>query len=187
MKEFYLDSHSTICKVQPEKYFQWCDQRPERILLFLDNRFFIVSYHSCLAHDKYDFIKTIIESAITNNKIYEKYEVNRGVSVSDDLKEWRLRNTPLRKYVQQVNYLYSDNAGKSYAITTKVKYIDAICDQEAIRKNFIDAELFIQNKYPWMKKQLEELYVANLLSDDYEVSHIKAIDHLIDSINQLTK
>ena len=65
---------------------------PERFLFFLGNQFFLITYHSCLSHDKYDFKKSLIEQLIGKYKIFERWNVNRGVNTEKDLKDFRIRN-----------------------------------------------------------------------------------------------
>ena len=197
MKEFYLDLHDETCSCHPDNknknkhhLSDFCEYNPERFLFFLGNRFGLITYHRCLSrYDHYDFKKFLIEKVITNSKVFEKWEVNRGVSVASELRNFRLKNKELRKYIQQVNYIYSNASGKEYAITTKTDYLDTICNQDELDKNFKKAEAFLKSKeYDWLLPKLKALYNANTFVrswDDLEV--FKTTEHLIKSINQLTK
>lgn len=196
MKEFYLDLHSETCSCHPdnkEKKTYWsdfCEYNPERFLFFIGNKFALITYHNCISfYDKYDFKKSLIDKAIKNSKVFQKWEVNRGVSVSSELKDFRLKNKELRKYIQQVNYLYRDASGKQYAITTKTDYLDSICNQDIIDENFKTAEEYLKSKeYDWLLTELKDLYRANIVVRNYDDLEVfKTTEHLIKSINQLTK
>lgn len=192
MKEFYIDLHSQFCPCGKNKELQWyetyCELNPERFLFFVGTKFILVTYHKCLQSDEYDFKKDLINSCIENNKILERWEINRGVNIEKDLKDFRIRNQSLRKYIEQVNYLYSDICGEKYGITTRTKYLDAICNQEEIDKNYLEAKEFImKSKYEWLLEQLTELYNINRVWDANETEYHKTIEHLVQSINQLTK
>lgn len=190
MKEFYIDEHSSLCpcsKGQQTGMNSYCDINPERFLFFLGNQFFLITYHSCLSYDQYDFKKYLVEQVCEKYKILERWEVNRGVDTNKVLKDFRIRNNALKKYIQQVNYLYYDNAGKEYAITTLTNYIESICDQDVIKDNYIKAKEILQKKkYSWLEKQIEELMIANILFVD-EIEYCKTIEHLIKDINQKIK
>lgn len=199
MKEIIFDSHTDLCNnnqlvIKQNSFLgrhNFCDMNPDRFVLFIANKFVLVTYFSCQDCGSHlDFKQGLLKHLLEHNKIYERYEVNRGVDVRDDLRNFRIRNKELRKYVQQVNYLYSDNAGKEYAITTKISYLDAICGIEKLEERYIEALGFLKQKeYDWLLDDVKELYYANTLNGSYGVDtevH-NTIDTLVKSINQLTK
>lgn len=196
-KEFnhiYLDMHSDRCihKSKEDNILNnYCELNPERVILFIKNQFIMLSYHGCLHHThslRYDFIKGIIEAIIKKSNTYELYEVNKSVQVNKELKEFRLRNKPLRKYIQEVNFIYT-GFHKEYAITTKTKFIESFCDQNIIDKNFkIAREYLKNNNYEYLLEDLQKLYVNNKYSDYVEeLEVIKTTEHLIKSLNKTIK
>lgn len=193
MKEFYLDIHATHCpcnnKEDKSNWAKFCELNPNRFLFFLGTKFILITYNACMnMGDEYDFKKTLIDKVITDNKVFEYYDVNRGVNVQDNLRDFRIRNKALRKHIEQINFIYWDNAGKKYAITTRTKYLDAICNQEEIDTNYNEAkEMLTKNEYDWLLEPLKNLYYANKVYNENEAEYHKTIDHLINSINQLTK
>jgi len=191
MKEYYIDTHSSLCPCstgKKQKGFRYCELNPVRFLFFLGNKFFLITYHPCLDYDKYDFRKSIIEKICKKYAIFERWDVNKGVNTDKDLKDFRIRNKELRKYIQQVNYLYYDATGKEYAITTLTNYIETICNQEIIKENFNKAKEFLQKKeYYLLIGELEKLYEVNILYHVSEAEYFKTTKHLIKSINKLTK
>ena len=191
MQEFYIDLHSDLCPCSKGEQTGWdkyCELNPERFLFFLGNQFFLITYHSCLSHDKYDFKKSLIEQLIGKYKIFERWNVNRGVNTEKDLKDFRIRNKELKKYVQQVNYLYYDASGREYAITTLTNYIESICNQDLINDNYKKAKEVLEKKgYDWLINELKGLLMANKLYITDETEYFKTTEHLIKSINKLTK
>ena len=193
MKEFFLDSHSEHCSSNKKNsYFSnYCEENPERFLFFVGNNFVIITYYKCNSYyDKYDFKVVLIKNVLTNNKIFETWRVNKSVDLEKDLKNFRIRNQSLRKNIQQVNYIYSDNAGKQYAITTTANYLEFIANQDEIDKNYKDAkEFLIKNEYNWLIKELDNLYWNNriVIRYEHEVEICRTIEHLTKSINQLIK
>lgn len=188
MKEQFLEEHTTLCKNNTSIYGQkFCNHNPERFLFFVGNKFVLVTYHRCMEFgDRYDFKKFIIESVIKNSKIFELYKVERSVNVNQELKDFRIKNKSLRKHIQQVNFMYADNSGKSYAITTKTPFIDWICNQQEIDNNFKDAkDYLIEKEYKWLIPELDDLYKYNYVYNCDDVEMSKTIDALVKSIHQL--
>lgn len=190
MKEFYLDTHTDSCVGQQKnenRYGIICESNPERLLFFVGTQFIIITYNRCISqyYDEFEFKQILIKKVIGEIKVFPIWEVNRSVNIANDLKEFRIRNRRLKKHIQQVNYLYQNNR---YAITTKVKYIDTICDQDEINQNYQKAkEFLIKNEYHWLLADLEQLLKANkVYGGDYADYH-SSIDSLVTSINKLTK
>ena len=187
MKEFYLDTHSNLCSSKKESYFSsYCKLNPQRFLFFLGNDFFLITYYNCMSHSGYDFKKSLIEEVCQKNKIFRRYEVNISVNVERDLKDFRIRNKELRKYISQVNYLYYDGAGKEYAITTLTNYKKRLFDNnDTILKNYQMAKEYLgQKEYHWLLPQLDELFYANCLRFCDEVEIFKAKEHLLKRIKE---
>ena len=193
MKEILLDVHSTYCEIQTkherEKKNEWADyciRTPKKILFLAGNQFYLVTYFTCMEQGgRLDFIQDTIKQCLGSTKIFPKYEVNR-CRVNEDLKEYRLRGKALKKYIEQVNYLY-DASGREYAITTKADYIEAIVGDDKLTENYEIAKKFLEGKNDkYFLGELKDLYLANCLwVDDIEV--IKSVDNLIDKINNNLK
>lgn len=188
MKYLYVDTHSQFCKHQPQFGIDYCEQNPEHFLFFIKNQFVMIDYHCCMNGGNHiDWKREIIENLIENSKIFETYEIRKSVSVKESLKDFRIRNTPLKKWIYQVHYLYGSPA-KQYCIASKVKFLDAICDNEKMHNNYIEAKQFLESggkKY--MLDELKELYFKNVLHDVNNAEICKTVEHLVDSINKLVK
>lgn len=183
-KEHYIDTHNEKCDSD------WCNHNAERFLFYLKGKFILVTYHHCLSQyeDKYDFKLKIINTIIKNNKVFPSYEVNKSVDVEKDLKDFRIRNKQLRNTIKEVNYLYYSNNRKEYAITTTIKYIDSICLQEDIDESYNEAKKYLTDQqYNWLLDSLENLYYSNKVYNVNNVEIHNTIDHLIKTINQITK
>jgi hypothetical protein len=138
--------------------------------------------------DQYAFKKDLIDRVIVDNKVFNYFELDRGVDVENTLKNFRIRNRTLKKYIQQVNFIYYDNAKKIYAITTKTKFLDAIFNQDEIDKNYkLAKDFLLKNEYNWLLNQLDLLYYNNQIYNESSAEYCKSVDHIINKINQLTK
>lgn len=179
MKENYLDQHSSFCNSQ------CCISYPERFLFFAGNKFFLITYHSCLNHgDQYQFKKDLIELVLKKTKVFERYEVNRGVSITKELRNFRIRNQALRKTIKQVNFIYSGNNGYEYAITTTADFLETISNESVIKEAYEEAKLFLEQKgYDFLLEDLRQLYFSNLVYDNSDTEVSKTIDHIVSIIN----
>lgn len=200
MVECYIDSHSDYCLAVDERYkklndehkvlsfnsFEICNMNPERFLFFIKNRFLIITYHRCI-HNGFthiEFKQDLINKVITKNKIYNKFDIER-VHLDTILKDYRLRNKNLKKYHNEINFIYSDATGKQYAITNTIPFMDSICNQDEILSNYkICKDYLIKNGLDYLMKELDELYNYNHHYEFDKVEIFKTIDHLIDNIKK---
>lgn len=191
MKEFFLDKHSSVCEDRITKQdfcSSFCELNPERFLFFIKNEYYLVTYHRCLNHPHIDFKEDIIKKIIEISKVYETYKVNRSVRVDDDLKDFIRHNKTLKKYAQEVNYLYSNASGLQYAITTKVNYIEHICSDFERMKTYKEAEDFLtKNDFEWLIPSLVQLHRANNLYEYDESVRVRTVDALIKMIKEEIK
>lgn len=193
MKEFFLDSHSPSCDCHQDKKemdftFYNCELNPKRFLFFLNNDFHIITYYRCVEYSNIDFKLYILKKVIEDNKVFKWYNIEKSWNFSKELKDFRIRNQPLKKWHTNVNYIYFDNANKKYAIVTTVPFFDALVSQDLLDANYLSAKNTIEQRgYGWLLNELEELYLSNTISGNYEVDHLKTVDHLIQQINKLTK
>jgi len=184
MKKYHLDSHSVLCPDNKEQR-NFCETHPRIFLFFLNNQFHILTYYSCKSmHGHIDFKMDMIKEVLNKFEILPWYDVRKSV-VEDDLKEYRLRNKNLKKYLKQVNYIYSDNANKIYYITTEVDYFDHLTNQDEIDKSYKEAHDYLNdNGYSNYFTDLKDLYLANKVyqNKDTELQIFKTIDHLVKQI-----
>ena len=113
------------------------------------------------------------------------YDLER-IHLDRILKEYRLRNKNLKKYHNEINFIYSDNAGKQYAITNRIPFMDSIINQDEILSNYkICKDYLIKNGIDYLIKELDELYNYNHFFEFDKIEVFKTIDHLIDNIKKL--
>jgi len=201
MVECYIDSHSSYCLAHDEKYkklngthkilsfnpFEMCSINPERFLFFIKNKFVLITYHNCIHNGltHLEFKQDLINSIIVKNKIYDVYDLER-IHLDRILKEYRLRNKNLKKYHNEINFIYSDNAGKQYAITNRIPFMDSIINQDEILSNYkICKDYLIKNGLEHLIKELDELYNYNHFFEFDKIEVFKTIEHLIDNIKKL--
>lgn len=195
MKQFYIDYHTNECLALKDKvsgylsydFHRYCEMNPEKFLFFLGNEFYLITYHNCfkLAND-YDFKIDLIKRICNDFQIFEYYEIDKSY-VDEDLKEFRRKNKDLKKYIQQVNYVYSNAAGKEYCITTKANYIDAICNMDTVKNNYnIAKETLINSGNDYLLDSLNNLYHKNYIGKLDDIEIVRTVEHLIKSINKLT-
>lgn len=185
MKAFYLDDHSKFCKPSVSGVFNFCETNPKAFLFFVKNNFVLILYHRCLEYgDEYKFKKEIIESVLKNAKIKERHEVRKSVVYDDEFKSLRLRNKPLNKISYDVSYLYSDSAGKQYAIVTEIEILDKVANHDELKKSYENALMMLKEKgYSYLEDQLTTLYHANCAYVE-QIEKVKTIDYLITKINK---
>lgn len=200
MYEFYLDTHSNRCLENQKKIHgefghlsSFCTYNPERFLFFVGTKFFLITYHTCLSgigsEDK-DFKIQIISQVIEKNKIFPLHKIQKSIYVNDELRKYRIQGIELRKYIEQVNFIYRDNAGKPYAITTKTDFIESICNQEEIKANYEKTKSILESdkrKNEGLLIELEELFRVNYLGLINEIEAHKSIDTLVNAINKIIK
>lgn len=193
MNHYLLDIHSSYCEQvhnQSDCRFNACEENPSRFLFFAGDDFHLITYFDCLdGFDRYDFRKKLVEQIFIKSKTFERWEVNRGVSIEKDLKDFRYRNKSLGKYIHQTNFIYCNNAGREFAITTKVDYLDSICNMPELVEKYNEAYKFLEdNGLQYLKEPLFDLYSANAINHSYSpVECCKTIDHLVKSIHKLIK
>lgn len=189
MQEYFIDSHHPNCQPDPDRWTaKICEMNPRRFLFRLKGEYYLIHYHNCITnHDTYGFKKSLVEQVL--NLICKKsrtlglYEVNKSVCVDKELKELRLRNKALRKTVHEINYIYADNAGKMYAITTAIPFMDWVASEPKDYENFEVAMKFLDERHSHLKDQLKDLHNYNNFGRYTEPANIvKSIDHLIKSI-----
>ncbi len=189
MRGFQLTEHSFLCERQDKSHWlnDICDLNPERFLFYLNGQFALITYNKCLEFGNHlNYKQDLIDKIITQNKIYDIWDVER-VNIEMALQNYR-RTNHLKKYISQVNYIYSNNAGKEYCITTRVKFVDALINNDALIKNYKAGIISLEEKkLDYLLPQLEKLYKANIFYCDSEIEICKTIDHLVTQINKLTK
>lgn len=189
MEKIILTQHHKNCK-KSLKESPWSDVNNNEFFFQAGGQFYLIVYCDCMVpyhinhlDEKMDVIRMVIE----NVKIYSLYTAYRE-RIDTTLKDFRLRGIALKTMVKDINYIYSNNAGKRFAITSKIDYIDRIFNQEEFKKNYEEtlSELSVYDNTrdrSYLINELKELYSFNIWwEDNYEI--VKTIDHMRTLINK---
>jgi hypothetical protein len=150
----------------------------------------LVRYHNCENfYNHLDYKQNLIKRIITDNKIFALHDVKREKYSYNDFCIYGKLNLPMKKNAKQVNYIYSDNAGKEYAITTKTDFFDEILSQNERDLAFVDAKEYLQNigLDDLLLSDLKQLHQANSINSINDITIVKTIENLLKSIHQLSK
>jgi hypothetical protein len=165
---------------------------PERFVFFHEKDFHIITYFKCMdGGDRNQFKEEILGLFIEKYDKVETYEISRSWEVEGALKESRLRGIEFDIYLHEVNHVYSDAAGKEYAIATKRSLVDKLNTNEIIKANYklaldkINSDENLKDSR-YIKSKLSELKMHNLLYiSDAEI--VKSTKHLIKKFNKQIK
>jgi len=162
MKELILDIHTDYCIKHSNSIFNLCENNPNKFLCYVCNDFYLINYFGCIGcGDKYELYESFINRIIGKTKIFETFNINR-FCLDKELKDDMNFCKKIKKYIHQINYIYSDAAGKRYAITTKAKLINTIINNDLLEANYKKAKTYlIENGYENLIDQLNRLYNNN--------------------------
>jgi hypothetical protein len=183
MIDFYLDEHTHYCSLHRD----W--DNISHALLFIKNKYLLVRYNSCQNQFGHlDYKQDLVKRIISDNKIFPLYEVEREKYSYNDFCIYGKLTLPIKKTAKQVNYIYFDNAGKQYAITTKTDFFDEIFAQQDRNESFLEAKDYLENNcLDYLVKDLKRLHDANSINSITESTCVKTMDELLKTINQLIK
>lgn len=194
MKHIYLDNHEEKCINEKDSPFPirlLCDTNPESVILYIYNQYVIITYHRCLFTwwKEHDIKLYFTEEILKQVKIKEAYNVNKSIDLVKDLRNFRIRNKPLKKYIELVNGVYRSTS-TTYAITTKHKYLDVITSLDTLKDEYEKTKAYlIENKLDYLVKDLELIDYENTKwiynEKQINVEIIKNIEELIKKINQI--
>jgi|688.fasta_scaffold411261_3 hypothetical protein len=182
MIDIYLNQHTNSCK----KIFDGGCKNIHYLLVFIKNKYLLVRYYSCENYwGHLDYKQDLINRIIADNKIFPLYKVKREKYCYNDLWRDNKLNLQLKKSAKQVNYIYSDNAGRQYAITTKTNFFDEIFSQNERDIAFMEAEEYLQKMSldDLLLRELIQLHTANYIDPVKEITIVKTIDNLLKEIN----
>jgi hypothetical protein len=196
MKHFILKEHSTFCpNEQPfdENSF-FCRQGcgVEHFFIQFNFDFYLITYPSCLSHLNHLTFKEEILKQFT--KKHKTDNIKRGVVWNEEF----INNNDFKKLtnskIEEVCYSYCDNAGKIYAFTNSIPYLQVLSidyykniniAEDEISKIF-SGDMDMQKNYI---AKLKELMYKNapIISNIqlHKSQKIKLIDLFTKKINQL--
>lgn len=206
LKKYIVDEHHWSCPCHPEhpknpKNFdceemdEWtramvlhCEIRPTQFMFYFLGDFHLVTYFYCM--EKYDHLGAkedmvgwVVKQSKHKNGYY--FDINRGRYAEKELRQFRLHQKALKKYWKEVNYVYSDNAGKEFCIYTTIPFMDAIHDSMDWYKSRRDVEselMEMDNNY--LIDQFKTLCRANYQCAVNDTELVKSIDTLRTQISK---
>jgi hypothetical protein len=183
MIDFYIDEHTHYCSIHRD-----C-RNISHALLFIKNKYLLIRYNSCQNQFGHlDYKQDLVKRITGDNKIFPLYDVEREKYSYNDFCIYGKLTLPIKKTAKQVNYIYFDNAGKQYAITTKTDFFDEIFAQQNRNESFLDAKDYLENNgLDYLVKDLKRLHEANSINSITESTCVKTMDELLKTIHQLIK
>jgi len=191
MEEIVVDVHSELCTMHIEHTGEfesincWCDHNPIIVIFYIKNKFYLIKYFRCLeSGDKYGLYQNWIGQILGKTKIIEHYLIDR-YTLDERLIESIKFSRQIKRTLQQVNHVYYNAAGKEFAITTKMNFINELTnDITAEYKNAI--EYLKENDYDYLIPELSKLYEANNIYVN-DVTICKTVDYFIETIKKQIK
>lgn len=205
MKTFLIKEHSNSCKHnmdQAKENFlnsqktssdEWiyqlniCRNYNEK-LFFFNNEFCYVEYPSCLQRGEKDcdFVVKMLQQLKEVNNLPLNL-IDKGIVDDSTLRDFRIRGIEIERDFTEINYLYSNNAGKTWAITTKKPWFDVLNYNDIIEEDYLKMTEFLKkHDKKHLLKNLERILLRNKIDiSDFEI--IKTAEHLSKLLIQKTK
>jgi hypothetical protein len=202
MRHVVVEEHSDHCKIQTQQmldrndeykiFARHCERNKEHFIFYHNRQYFILSHHACImGGNRYDFYTDVIKSAIESSKEIEYYDIKRSWDIEKDLKESRLRGIDYKTHIHEINFTYSDNAGKGYAIATDIKFSEKLLSN-------INSEDELNETIQYLKdhkleflideaKRLHELNKVNISEKEVFKTIEKAIKLINKQVNSKNK
>jgi hypothetical protein len=174
------------------------------LVLYLRKQFILIEYNYDVKHKDFrcysenEFALYLIK-AINGNAVKDKklrgYDTRKSQSISDKILREKNKEMLFFKKHFEINYLYGDNAGREYAITTDAMFTDlvdtniSISDELKSFKNYIN-ELPIERQVKeYLTESAEHLAYKNrqILGHINEKFVVQSTEELIKLMNKKLK
>jgi hypothetical protein len=189
MKHWQLREHSDYCKqAHNQSSFNYCERNPEQILFYSQGDYYLLTINSCLfGANKYDSIVEIFNKIGSLKKKTRLNEFKKITDVDRMFKDFRLRDMVFSDIHHEVNYVYYNNGGKEYNITSKVNLFDAIewRENKSFYNNYKEMESYlISIGLDLMLPQLKNLMYSNTFNNPSKKEVVITIDNILDKIQK---
>jgi hypothetical protein len=195
-----IKEHKEECELSVRQFWDskmtghdFCKMNPQHEVFLLYDRFYLLTYNSCLSrhyNNKHEFIKHFMEVGI-NAKNLPIRRLKMSVNYTEELKKMFEQELFLENYINQVNYLYSDNAGKQYAIVSKIDFLEYDFTHEFLYKNYLEMTKYLDdffkaniNVKESLKQKLQDIYCNQVQSTE---SNEKINKIIFKTVNQAFK
>lgn len=144
MRNIVVKEHHEDCKCEGDlriRSYSICNTWQQ--VFYFRGEFVFVEMPNCIWHGTSlsDFEK--IEIMLENSKHKHIYDVKRSMHLDREFKNYRIRGARLKKWVDEVNFIYYDNAGRQYAVTTKIKFTEDLINQSKLKEEYEKAIEFL--------------------------------------------
>lgn len=187
MRKIILNKHSQECCNSNNVIKDWynphkfCVSTPKKLLFYFNGEFVYFEYFDCFTrhYNEQELIEYIINNKISTTKKMQLWECSRSWNLDEKLKEFRLRNIDIKYKKDEVNFIYSDAAGKQYAVVTEIPYKDAFINNDKLENEYNEMYnfLFSSDDRRYLIPLLKELNSNNYIHiSDNEI--VKSIEHM---------
>lgn len=145
MRNIIVKEHHENCNLKGDEHmhsYSICGTWQQ--VFYFNGEFVFIEMHRCNWTNPLisDFEK--IEIMLESSKHKWVLDVNRSVNMDREFKNYRIRGARLKKWVDEVNFLYYDNAGREYAVTTKIKFTEDLVNQTKLEAEYKKAKDFLE-------------------------------------------
>lgn len=167
-------------ETENEKFFasiNYC--RLSEDVIYFGGEFIFITLPSCYFghHSEFELYRDILKNA----KRSDPFHCDSGCYVNEkEFRDARIRGFELRKYIDEVNYLYG--IGKRYAISTRWKFSDELVNQLSLKDEINEAKEYCKNK-EYLLNKVEDLAAHNYIHISDKEIH-KTLDHFIKQLKQ---
>lgn len=190
MKLYRLNFHTEWCLSQnkesendwPSAHFM-CQISTQQEVFMMNGEFIIIEFHLCVqGHDKHDFMYNVIKSYSDRVKQSESCFLHKQKPL-DYIKKFNEINSPLKKKLAQVHYVYEDAARKQYAIFSLVNFFDGLDTDEAMAETYRNElkELKLKD-LEYLNGKISKIICANMYRALPERVVISSINALVSNL-----
>lgn len=169
-----------IAKTENEKFFAsigYC--RLSEDVIYFGGEFIFITLPSCYFGHQSDF--ELYKDILKNAKRSNPFDCDSGCHVNEkEFRDLRIRGFELRKYVDEVNYLYG--MGNRYAISTRWKFADELVNQSNFVKEIKESKEYCKNN-EYLLNQVDLLAAHNYIHISDKEIH-KTLKHFINHLNK---
>lgn len=202
MKHFNLDKCNCVNKHTDcfgEYQTSKCTYTEQDCHIFYHNfEFYLITSNPCMKWKSIDDKENILKYFFKNESNLKSVFKGR-YECTDWFKQYRLRNITLKRFIQEVNVIYSrfpnghKNEWNLSFLTSTIPFIDLIFDQDLLYKNYIKSKKYLENNgFKFLIDSyngLNKLYKYNRIytNKNLEIESVKSIDKLVQTINKTIK
>lgn len=151
-------------------------------VFYFNGEFVFLEMPSCVWNgtllSDFEKIEIILEKSKPNHK--NVWDVKRSMNMDIEFKNYRIRGARLRKWVDEVNFLYYDNAGRQYAVVTRTKFTEDLINQSKLKEEYEKAKDFLKEGMfspSQFSESIDKIYKENyMFVSPYE--EYKTLSHL---------